>query len=63
MPRSNYQPDPRLDLVLERIVDVPQELVWKAWTSPEHLKPWLLRRLGKRLIAKSIFGQAGFSGR
>ena len=40
MPRSNYQPDPRLDLVLERIVDVPQELVLKAWTSPEHLKPW-----------------------
>ncbi len=35
-----YQPDPRLDLVLERIVDVPPELVWKAWTSPEHLKPW-----------------------
>ncbi len=35
-----YQPDPRLDLVLERIIDVPPELVWKAWTSPEHLKPW-----------------------
>jgi uncharacterized protein YndB with AHSA1/START domain len=35
-----YQPDPRLDLVLERIVDVPPELVWKVWTSPEHLKPW-----------------------
>ncbi len=35
-----HQPDPRLDLVFERIVDVPQELVWKAWTSPEHLTPW-----------------------
>ena len=32
--------DPRTDLVLERIVDVPPELVWKAWTSPEHLKQW-----------------------
>ncbi|MEO8132928.1 MAG: hypothetical protein ABI831_02985 [Betaproteobacteria bacterium] len=32
------QPDPRLDLVLERIVDVPRELVWLAWTTPEHLK-------------------------
>jgi uncharacterized protein YndB with AHSA1/START domain len=40
MPRSNYQPDPRLDLVLERIVDVPPDLVWAAWTTPEHLKPW-----------------------
>jgi uncharacterized protein YndB with AHSA1/START domain len=35
-----HQPDPRLDLVLERIVDVPKELVWIAWTTPEHLKKW-----------------------
>lgn len=33
-------PDPKLDLVLERVVDVPRELVWKAWTQPEHLKKW-----------------------
>lgn len=32
--------DPELDLKLERVVDVPVELVWKAWTEPEHLKPW-----------------------
>jgi uncharacterized protein YndB with AHSA1/START domain len=32
--------DPKLDLVLEREVDVPVELVWKAWTSPEHLRHW-----------------------
>ncbi len=35
-----YQPDPRFDLVLERIVDIPPELVWKAWTTPEHLMKW-----------------------
>lgn len=35
-----YRPDPRLDLTFERIVDVPKELVWKAWTQPEHLMPW-----------------------
>ena len=29
------KPDPKLDLVLERFVDVPPELVWKAWTTPE----------------------------
>jgi uncharacterized protein YndB with AHSA1/START domain len=34
------KPDPKLDLVLERVVDVPPALVWKAWTQPEHLKPW-----------------------
>ena len=32
--------DPRLDLVLERVVDVPPELVWAAWTVPAHIKQW-----------------------
>lgn len=32
--------DPELDLVLERVVDVRPELVWKAWTEPEHLVRW-----------------------
>lgn len=32
--------NPALDLVLERVVDVRPELVWKAWTEPEHLKRW-----------------------
>lgn len=32
--------DPALDLSFERIVEVPRELVWKAWTQPEHLKHW-----------------------
>ena len=39
-PRQPYPLDPKLDLVLERVVDVPRELVWKAWTQPEHLKKW-----------------------
>lgn len=32
--------DPTLDLVLERDVDVPPELVWEAWTNAEHLEQW-----------------------
>ena len=41
MTRANpLQADSRLDLVFERRVDVPRELVWKAWTTPEHLKRW-----------------------
>ena len=28
------------DLVLERTLDAPRELVWQAWTNPEHLKQW-----------------------
>ncbi len=29
-----------LDLLLERVVDVPPHLVWLAWTTPEHIKKW-----------------------
>jgi uncharacterized protein YndB with AHSA1/START domain len=32
--------DPALDLVLERIVDVPRHLVWAAWTQPAHVVKW-----------------------
>ena len=35
-------PDPTLDLVLERELDVPVDQVWKAWTTPEHLKHWFV---------------------
>ena len=36
MPEIN----PKLDLVLERVVDVKPELVWRAWTEPEHVMKW-----------------------
>ncbi len=35
-----FTPDPKLDLVLERVVDVPPEKVWAAWTRPEHVVHW-----------------------
>lgn len=44
MTHPTYVPDPELDLVLERVVDVPPELVWEAWTTPEHLKEWFVPR-------------------
>lgn len=33
-------PDPKLDLILERFVDVPREFIWSAWTTPQLLKKW-----------------------
>jgi uncharacterized protein YndB with AHSA1/START domain len=37
---SAHPIDPDLDLLLEREVDVPVELVWAAWTTPDHLTKW-----------------------
>ena len=28
------------ELVITRIFDAPRELVFQAWTDPEHLKKW-----------------------
>lgn len=32
------------DLVLERTLDAPLDLVWEAYTDPEHLKRWFAPR-------------------
>ncbi|WP_341704366.1 SRPBCC family protein [Ferrovibrio sp.] len=34
----------RLDLTLTRDLAVPPALVWKVWTTPEHLMPWFCPR-------------------
>jgi uncharacterized protein YndB with AHSA1/START domain len=37
---THHQLNPELDLMFERIVDVPPDLIWAAWTTPEKLMPW-----------------------
>jgi uncharacterized protein YndB with AHSA1/START domain len=32
--------NPETDLKIERVLDVPPNLIWAAWTQPEHLKKW-----------------------
>jgi uncharacterized protein YndB with AHSA1/START domain len=32
--------DDHLDLMLERTIEAPRSLIWKAWTDPEHVKTW-----------------------
>lgn len=36
--------DPKLDLMLQREIEVPPHMVWMAWTQPEHLKKWFCPR-------------------
>jgi uncharacterized protein YndB with AHSA1/START domain len=38
------QIDPRLDLVIDRVVDAPRHLLWQAWTQPEHVVHWFVPR-------------------
>jgi uncharacterized protein YndB with AHSA1/START domain len=37
---SNFTPDPRFDLVLERDIPVPVDRVYAAWTEPELMVQW-----------------------
>ncbi len=30
----------KLELVLERVISAPRELVWEAYTTPEHITKW-----------------------
>ncbi len=32
---TDFPHNPELDLVMDRIIDVPVEKVWAAWTQPE----------------------------
>ena len=45
----SFRHDPDRDLFLERLVDVPVELVWQAWTDPELLKAWFVPRPWKTI--------------
>ncbi len=37
---NNTHLTPEGNLVFTRVFDAPREMVWKAWTEPEHVKRW-----------------------
>lgn len=40
MENNPAQAPKKRDLVVTRVFDAPIELVWKAWTEPEHVMQW-----------------------
>jgi hypothetical protein len=57
------QHDPRLDLILERVVDVAPSWYGRRGPSPSTSRNGSRRRRGKRSIAKSTFAPAASSAR
>src|ERR1043166_610087 len=39
---KHFTINPKVDFVLERLIDAPTRLVWAALTKPEHLKEWYM---------------------
>ncbi len=46
------------DLVITRVFAAPRELVWRAWTDPEHFKRWGVPKTSRRRFAASICASA-----
>ncbi|WP_369790810.1 SRPBCC family protein [Rouxiella sp. WC2420] len=36
--------DPKTDLKLEKILEVPRSLIWQCWTTPRHIKNFFVPR-------------------
>lgn len=47
---KHFAINPKLDLVFERFIDAPAELVWEALTRPEHLKAWYMPKAWGRVV-------------
>ena len=44
--------DADLDLVLSREINAPRDLLWRCWTTPEHLVHWFVPKPHKVIACK-----------
>jgi uncharacterized protein YndB with AHSA1/START domain len=58
---DNNTADTKRDLVVTRVFDAPVELVWKAWTDPEHVMRWWGPTGFTSPLAKMDFREGGTS--
>jgi uncharacterized protein YndB with AHSA1/START domain len=43
---TSYTTPSDREVVITRVVNAPRELVWKVWTSPDHIRHWMSGREG-----------------
>ena len=58
MSKSSTQVATR-ELFIERIFDAPRELLWKAWTDPQHIMRWWGPKDFTAPVAKIDFREGG----
>ena len=52
MSATRHVPDPKLDLVLERIVDVPPDRIFAGWTQPALITQWFTPKPWQTIAAE-----------
>ena len=52
MNATRHVPDPKLDLVLERIVDVPPDRIFAGWTQPALITQWFTPKPWQTIAAE-----------
>ena len=50
--------DPETDLMLTRDIAAPREVIWRCWTTPEHLMQWFVPK-PHRVIACTLDVRVG----
>ena len=57
----NASSQPSKDFIITRLFDAPRDLVWKAWTDPEHIARWMNPSGGEMSFTKMDFRAGGMS--